>query len=172
MVNRIMNAPTPSPPKPRVGLFIGWALLLSGGFFLTMVVLKEGRLALFGQHTNAVVEKVTEITQSHTLSKYTSDGKRRTGDRKRTSISQVMQLGFITADGKPISFETLATFNTEAKVGDTQPIVYLPSDPMRAKIATLRQLWLPMLTGLLLSVLCLGGGVLLVKLRPSPLPQP
>jgi hypothetical protein len=76
-----------------------------------------------------------------------------------------MYVGFTTKEGKVMEVKTLATFHTEAKVGDTHPMIYLPWRPERAKIYSVQQLWLPMIVGfgfvtvtLLVGVRCLSRG--------------
>ena len=150
-----------TPSKPGiVSLLLGWAFLLFGLLGMFSVVTKDMRVAVFGHKASATVEKVTERHSSS--SRISGDGKTRTNT---SSVSRMMHLRFQTTDGKPANFETTSTFNTEAKVGDTHPILYLPGDTTRAEINTLRQLWLPMFVGTSVSCVCLGIGYLVLRWR-------
>lgn len=134
------------------------ALALLG---VTSLVMKEYRLALFGEHATGVVTKVEKITTS-TGSSGTIKNGQRVGVR-RGSESTFMYIDLTTKDGKVLNVKTLATFHTEAKVGDTHPMIYLPSRPETAKIYSARQLWLPMCVGTIFSAACFFGGLRLLR---------
>jgi len=111
------------------------------------------------------VRKVEEITTS-TSSKW----EYRNGQRQavsRAAPSYFMTLAFTTKDGKPVEVRTLATFNTEAAVGDEHPLLYMPSHPENAKISTARQLWLPMLVGILFTIGCIRLGLWLIMKKSA-----
>jgi hypothetical protein len=76
-----------------------------------------------------------------------------------------MYIDFTTPDGQSRQVKTLGTFHTAAAVGDTHPIIYLPSQPENAKIYSARQLWLPMTVGTVFSIACTWGGLRLLRRR-------
>jgi len=141
-------------------MVLGIGLVALGILGAVSLAMKEFRLALFGEAATGIVNKVEEITTS-TSSRW----EYRNGQKVRVSTaapSYFMTIGFTAKDGTPVEFRTLATFLTEARVGDEHDLVYLPSQPKNAKIATLRQLWLPMITGILFTTVCLGLGTWLI----------
>ncbi|MBL9114840.1 MAG: hypothetical protein JNJ83_07500 [Verrucomicrobiaceae bacterium] len=117
---------------------------------------KEFRLALFGHHSMATVVKVEKITTS-TSSKWERKGFKKVAVSRGSDL-EFMTLEFDPGNGRMTQVETLATFNTEAKLGDKHPLIYLKSDPENAKIYSAKQLWLPMVVGTLFSLLCLLFG--------------
>lgn len=126
--------------KPgRTSFIVGWGFVLFGLLCLLSVTTKEFRIAIFGHKATATVDQVTG--------------------------SGIIHLSFVTAEGKPASFKTNSTFGTKTKAGDTHSILYLPSDPSRAKISTLRQLWMPMMIALTFTVLLLAPGALILRWR-------
>jgi hypothetical protein len=128
--------------NPKFRIAMGLVLVALGLVGATSLATKEIPLALFGEHSTGIVRKVETITSS--------GGSRRSQNGKlesRSSTSYIMHLSFTTKDGNPIEFKTTATFNTEARVGDQHPIIYLPTKPRTAKIYSARQLWLPMCVG-------------------------
>jgi hypothetical protein len=144
---------------------IGLGLIALALLGATSLSTKEVPLALFGERSTGVVKKV-EVIQTSTKTKWEKKG---FGPKKaisRGSDSTFMHLGFKTKDGLPVEVKTLATFNTEARVGDEHPLIYLPSNPEKAKIYSAKQLWLPMCVGFTFSGLCLMIGLFLI--RPSP----
>lgn len=154
-------------PKPRqMSRFFGWLMLVAGLLFFTALISKEGRLIVFGRKATATVEKVTRIQKNNGELVRNSSG--RVVSRREASVSHIMHLTYLTQEGVKAQFDTAATFNTEAKVGDVHPIVYLASNPARAKIATARQLWLPAMVGLIVSTGCLGIGLFLLRLSSLP----
>ena len=149
-----------------IGLF---ALGLLGAWSLAT---KEFRLALFGQRSTATVVKVEKITTS-SGSKWEKRG------FKKVAVSRGGELEFMTlefdpGDGHKTQVETLSTFNTEAKLGDKHPLIFLKSDPKNAKIFSAKQLWLPMVIGTVFSMICLFIGGFAVKrtLFATREPQP
>ena len=143
---------------------IGFVLLALGLLGGTSLAMKECRLALFGEHVTGIVNKVDAITTS------TSSKWEKVGNKKRlvsrSGQSYYMHIGFTTRDAQPFEVKTLATFNTEAKVGDHHRMIYLPSHPENAKIYSARQLWLPLLIGTGFTLVCLFLGSYLIR-RPS-----
>jgi hypothetical protein len=158
-----MNA---NDTKPRFfKKLIGFGLIALALLGATSLGMKEIPLALFGERALGTVKKVEEITTSSDTKweKRGFDGKKRAVNR--SSDLTFMYVDFTTKEGKPMEVKTLATFHTEAKVGDTHPMIYLPWSPERAKIYSAKQLWLPMIVGLgfvtvtlLVGVRCLSRG--------------
>src|SRR5205823_12269624 len=101
------------------------ALALLGAISLCM---KEIPLALFGERASGIVENV-EVIQTSTASKWEKNGIGPDKAVSRGGYSTLMSISFTTKDGKPVDIKTRATFRTEAKAGDTHPMVYLPSNP-------------------------------------------
>ncbi|MCB1208131.1 MAG: hypothetical protein KDK97_02330 [Verrucomicrobiales bacterium] len=135
------------------------ALALLGAVSLAM---KDVPLALFGVHTTGIVKKV-EVIQTSTSSKWERDG---FGPKKavsRSSHTTLMHMGFTTKEGREMLVKTTATFNTEAKVGDEHPMIYLSSKPETAKIYSAKQLWLPMGIGFIFVMVCGTIGFFFLK---------
>lgn len=143
------------PPIRLVIAIVLVALGLVGG---VSVMMKEGRLVIFGERAVGTVREVEQITTS-TQATWGRDINRRSQAVKRSGPSNLLHLTFTTKDGRNIEFATRATFKTATKPGDTHPIVYLPSDPQLAKIASAKQLWLPMSIGMTFTAICLGVGI-------------
>lgn len=153
--------------NPKARLVIGLTLLALGGLGAWSLATKEFRLAVFGERGTGVVNRVEVITTS-TQSKWDSNmsGPKR---RRESSSSQstFLHMTVTTTDGKSVNTKTLATFNTESKVGDQHPVIYLPSKPELAKIYSARQLWLPACIGLVFTSFCLIVGFLLMPRRDA-----
>jgi hypothetical protein len=84
----------------------------------------------------------------------------------RGSELTFMQIAFNTKEGKPMQIETLATFNTPAKVGDEHPLVYLAAHPENARIYSAKQLWLPMCVGFVFVAVCAFLGLRCLSSKP------
>jgi hypothetical protein len=97
---------------------------------------------------------------------------RRTGEsqslyRARTKSggkSYIYTVRYTPAGGESIEFDTLATWRYEGKVGDRVKLIYFPEDPDGAEIDNVKQVWLPLATGLTVGTVCLVGGLMLVRL--------
>ena len=139
------------------------ALALLGA---TSLFIKEVPLALFGEHTTGTVKKV-EVIQTSTASKWVRSGSGRQRAESRGGYSTLMYIDFSTNAGKAVQIITTATFHTEAKVGDTHPMVYLPSHPENAKIYSAKQLWLPMCVGFSFVGVCSFLGLRLLRRKPA-----
>ncbi len=144
---------------------IGLVLIALAILGTTSVMKKELPLALFGEHSTGIVKNVEKITTS-TNSKWEYRNGRRYAV-SRGGESTFMTITFATKDGKAMEVETLATFNTEAKVGDSHPMIYLPAKPETAKIYSAKQLWLPLGVGIAFSLVCGLGGLHLLRRQPS-----
>lgn len=142
---------------------IGLLALALLGF--SSLIKKEYRLAIFGEKSTGIVKKVETITTS-TDSKWVQRGNTRVAIPRGGDLT-FMTIGFMTKAGNPVQVETLATFNTVAKEGDSHPMIYLPATPENAKIYSAKQLWLPMCVGTIFSTVCLALGIWLVR-KPAP----
>lgn len=156
------NAPADKPKLSPLRLGIAFVLIALGLLGGVSLFKKEGRLVIFGERATGTVRQVEEITAS-TQATWGRDNKGRSHIIKKSGPSHLLHMTFTATDGREIEFTTLATFNTETKPGDTHPLVYLPSDPQVAKIASARQLWLPMSVGTIFTALCLGIGIRLLN---------
>lgn len=141
---------------------IGLGLIALSLLGATSLLRKEIPLAFFGERTTGTVKKV-EVIQTSTASKWEKKGFGQKQAVSRSSDSTFMHIGFTTKEGKPMEVKTLATFNTEAKVGDEHPMIYLPSNPEKAKIFSAKQLWLPMCVGFIFCTFCSFLGIFLVR---------
>lgn len=146
--------------------FIGLALLGLALLGATSLAMKEIPLALFGVHTTGTVKKV-EVIQTSSSSQWVRVNGSSKKAIKRGGDSTFLHIDFTTQTGEPHQIETLATFNTVAKVGDQHPMVYLPSHPERAKIYSAKQLWLPLCVGSVFTLVCLLLGIFLIRSRPT-----
>lgn len=126
--------------KLRAHKAVGWVLIALGGLFVVSVLARDARLVVFGKKTEGVV--LNAGADSARNSKYA--------------------LSFRLENGTEAKFQTSPTWGSRHRPGDTVPIVYLPGDPSRAEINTMRQLVLPMATGMVASSLCLAAGVCLL----------
>jgi hypothetical protein len=140
--------------------FIGISLIALSLPGFTSLCLKEFPLALFGEHCTGVVRKV-EVIQTSTTSKW-----RNGRAESRAGLTTIMHMAFATKNGTLIENRNTATFHTAAKVGDEHPMVYLPWRPENAKIHSAKQLWLPMITGVIFSVICFFLGKRCLRNQP------
>ena len=150
--------------QPAFKRFIGFALLTLGVLGATSLSMKEIPLALFGQRSTGIVNKVEKITTSSGSADEMRNG-RRVGKKYGSDLT-FMHIDFTTKDGKPVQVKTLATFHTEAKAGDVHPMIYMPSRPENAKIYSAKQLWLPMCVGFIFSGTCLFLGMRFTRRPP------
>ncbi|MEY4484696.1 MAG: hypothetical protein RL693_2148 [Verrucomicrobiota bacterium] len=140
------------------------ALALLGAISLCM---KEIPLALFGERAFGIVKEV-EIIQTGTTTRWENKSSSSPKAVSSASTLTIMHIDFSTKDGKPVSIKTVATFHTEAKVGDTPLLLYLPSNPANAKIYSAKQLWLPMGVGIVFVSVCSFLGLRLLRPKKAP----
>lgn len=69
---------------------------------------------------------------------------------------------FMLPDGGEATFQTSSTWGSRHQAGDKVPVIYLPGNPSRAEINTMRQLVLPMAIGMVAASLCLAAGVCVI----------
>lgn len=127
---------------------IAWVLVVSGTFFLGCVMWNQFRLAVLGKVTDGVVIKPSDVSEQE-------ERIHRRGNSQRIFVR------YTPEGGGPVEFKTSRTFGTELSWGDAVKVIYLPKNPLGAEIYSAKQLWLPMMVGLLVSTVCLGGGLLL-----------
>jgi hypothetical protein len=147
--------------------FAGWALLIGGLLFLTSAV-NQTRLPLFGKKTEGVITKIEEKTSYSNVSR--RDGESRESYRERsrrqgTSTSYFCLVRYTPEGAEPVEFKTRSTFGHDSKEGDAVPVIYLPSNPMNAEINTAKQVWMPLAIGYNVSLVCIGLGWFLLKLK-------
>lgn len=147
--------------------FLGFGLIGLALLGATSLCMKEVPLALFGERSTGSVKKV-EVIQTSTASKWEKDGNGHLRSISRGGDSTFMHIGFTTKKGQPVEVKTQAVFNTEAKVGDQHPMIYLPSRPETAKIYSAKQLWMPMIVGFIFTAVCLLLGLHLARRVPTP----
>ncbi|WP_146848437.1 DUF3592 domain-containing protein [Brevifollis gellanilyticus] len=158
-----------SPPPRWMRPFFGTLLLLCGLGCIASLVSKEGRLLASGQRTEGVVEEVIE-KHSRTTTDRVYDSKTGTTRyvKRGGGVTYDMMMRFTTAGGKSELTKISAMFYNVPKVGDKHPILYLASNPKVAKVESFRQLWAPMLVGLTVTTLSLGGAFWLLRRRKKP----
>ena len=150
--------------RRRMLRIIAWALLAFAVLGLGRVVW-DLRLGMMGVIADGIVTQI-EI-------KHTSGGAvmRRAGElesdyqsrrRRKESTTQYATVRFTPAGGEPRDFKTVCTFGRELKKGDAVKVIHLASDPGVAEIYSAKQLWLPIGVGTVVSLLCGGGGWLLL----------
>ena len=145
---------------------LGVGLLALALIGATSLFLKEVPLALFGEHARGIVTRV-EVIQTSTASKWVGTGSGARRAESRGGFSTLMHIAFTTNAGKAVAIKTTSTFHTEAKVGDSHPMVYLPSNPENAKIYSAKQLWLPMGVGFSFVGICLFLGMRLLRAKQT-----
>ncbi len=133
------------------GRFFGWIFLLAGLLLLGLVLFRDARLALFGVRGEGVVEHV-KVT--HTSSHQASNGKPGKRSPSYTLTVAHQPPGAL----EPVRFKTNSTYGHVHELGHVVPLVYFPAKPSSAQINTARQLWLPLMTGAVFSILLLGLG--------------
>lgn len=140
----------------------GCLLILAGIGLFTQLIRNEGRLIVFGQLGNGVIEKIAEESHSSYKSRRKSESNQSYSNRSSSSVSYRLYIRF-TPEGSTteVHFDTTATFGHDSKVGDIVRVVHLPDSPAKAEIYSPKQLWLPAVVGFIFSSACLGGGVLL-----------
>lgn len=147
---------------PTLRRIVAITLLALSGLGVYSLSTKEIPLVLFGQSGTGIVNQVEVITHSG-KSRWTGNDRRDSG----YSHTTILHLTVTTKDGKKTETKTHATFNTETRVGDEHPVIYLPSNPTVAKIYNARQFWLPLCVAVTFTTLCFLGGARLLQ-RPRP----
>lgn len=148
--------------------FFGVVLLLFGLLGVFSLVSKEGRLLASGERTEGVVEQVIEKHSRSTTDRVHDSKTGTTRYVKRGGgVTYDMMMRFTTAGGTSELTKISAMFYHVPKVGDKHPILYLASNPKVAKVESFRQLWAPMLVGLTVTSLSLGGAFWLLRKRKS-----
>ena len=151
-----------SDPRAKRGppAGIGWTLIVFGVFFLSVALLKDVRRAAFGQFAEGEIIKITE------RSSIGGGGTDSRGRRKKSGgVSHILTVRFTPTGGERMEVDTLATWGFSEKVGDKVRLIHLPGKPQDAEIYSVKQVWLPLATGLAVGSLCLGGGVLILRWR-------
>ena len=167
MTIRVHTSWSKSKPKAKPGFTkgIGVFLIALGVFFLGVAIVKDARLAFLGERGAGEITKVTERISPDRSSRRT--GESRSQYRARTKSggkSTIYTVRYAPAGGASIEFDTLGTWRYQAKVGDRVKLVYFPEDPDGAEIDDVKQVWLPLATGLTVGTLSLVGGLMLVRL--------
>ena len=147
---------------------LGVGLLALALLGATSLFIKEVPLALFGEHATGLVKKV-EVIQTSTASRWVRNGSGGRRAESRGGTSTLMNIEFTTKAGKVVEIRTTATFRTEAKVGDSHPMLYLPWNPENAKIYSAKQLWLPMCVGFIFVGVCSFSGMRLLRVKQPSL---
>lgn len=164
-----MSSSSRPPFPPGLRRFFGVMLLLFGLLGVASLAFKEGRLLASGQRTEGVVEKVIE-KHSRTTTDRVYDSK--TGTTRYVTrgggVTYDMMMRFTTAGGESVLAKISAMFYVVPKVGDRHPILYLPASPMTAKVESVRQFWMPMMVGVTVTSLSLGGAWWLLLRRRKP----
>ena len=161
-----MNIPTVHNEQTsrRAALGFGIGLMVAGLFFLSVAIAKDARLAFLGERGEGEITKVTVRTSPDRSSR--RKGESLKAYRARTKSggeSHVLHVRYTPAGAEPMEVETLATWNYRAAVGERVKLVYFPDAPENAEIDNVRQVWLPLATGLTVGTLCLVGGALLFR---------
>lgn len=162
-----MSSSSRPPFPPGLRRFFGVMLLLFGLLGIFSLVSKEGRLLVSGKRAEGVVEKVIEKV-SRSTSTNTYDYAKGKYVQKGGGVTYDMMMRFTAADGQSVLAKISAMFYVVPKVGDRHPILYLPASPMTAKVESLRQFWLPMMVGVTVTSLSLGGAWWLLLRRRKP----
>ena len=127
------------------------------------VVVLSGALDLYGSGTRTT-GTIAEIRQSRTVSREDvrlPDGREVSRDVERTSYAPIVR--FTTSDGRPIEFHGRGGSGTDYAAGDRVTVIYDPANPMRARIVSFVDLWLP--SAVCLGVTVLFGGVVILSRR-------
>ncbi len=132
--------------RPRMlGAWLSWLLILLGAALLSLLILRDARLALLGERE--VEGLVLEPAAGQSFS------------QKRFEVS------FQPKQGDKVTFRTASTCGLKFEPGQVVPVVYLASHPERAQIDSARQVWMPLAIGGLFSCGMLGAGLLMIAIR-------
>ena len=149
----------------RAALGFGALLMAAGLFILGVAITKDARLAFLGQRGEGEITKVTIRTSIDSSSRRKGESLKAYRARTRKGgESRILTVRYAPSGADPMEVETLATWGYDGKVGDRVKLVYFPAEPENAEIDDVRQVWLPLATGLTVGTLCLVGGVLLFRL--------
>ena len=118
---------------------------------LMLVVGRDARLALFGERTQGIV---VEPSDPGLLAA-----------RGNGSVPKVMQVRFTPKVGAEVTFRVSSTFRSVHLPGEVVPVVYQTSNPQRAQIDTIKQVWLPVLVGSGFGGVVFGAGLLMILVR-------
>ena len=165
MTTRVHTSWSKKKSNPGFTKGLGFFLAALGVFFLGVAITKDARLAFLGQRGEGEITKVTERTSADRSSR--RKGESQSSYRARTKTggkSYIYTVRYAPAGGESIEFDTLGTWRYQAKVGDRVKLVYFPEDPDGAEIDNVKQVWLPLATGLTVGSVCLVGGLMLVRL--------
>lgn len=124
-----------------------------------------------GQRAEGVVVEIRETQRTENERVARPDG----GEGRRTvqRVSHAPVIRFATRGGREIEFHGRGASETSLAAGDRVVVVYDPTDPMRARIVSFLDLWLPSAVALAVAML-FGGAVLLsrrTRRRPPPASQ-
>ena len=133
------------------GVWVSWMLVLVGVAMLMLVVGRDARLAFFGERTQG---RVVEPSEPGLFAASGSGG-----------VPKVMHVRFTPKEGAEVTFRVSSTFRSAHLAGEVVPVVYLESDPRRAQIHTMKQVWLPLLVGSGFGGVVLGAGLLMILVR-------
>ena len=149
----------------RAALGFGALLVALGLFFLSVAIAKDARLAFLGERGEGEITKVTVRTSVDRSSRRKGESLKAYRARTRKGgESRVLSVRYTPAGAAEMEVETLATWGYDGKVGDRVKLVYFPTEPENAEIDNVKQVWLPLATGLTVGTLCLVGGILLFRM--------
>ncbi len=137
---------------------LGWILLVAGLLFLSALLWNQVRLAVWGKTAEGIVTEVTTRVSYGSSPRKSGESLESYHQRTGATVSHDLHIRFTTESGVTTDIVTLSTFGHELREGDRVKLIYLPADPARAEIHSVKQLWLPMIVGFVVSVTCLGGG--------------
>lgn len=146
---------------------LGWILLALGTFFLGALLWNQVRVAVFGEVTDGFVEKVTTRVSYGSAPRRPGESLESNRDRSGGGVAHDLHIRFPTSGGKEVGFTTVSTFGHELAEGDAVRVIYLPHQPEKAEIYSPKQLWLPTLTGTIVTAIFLGGGIYLRRTMSS-----
>lgn len=146
---------------------MGWVLLAFGLFFLGALLWNQARVAVFGIVTDGIVEKVTTRVSYGSSPRRPGESMESYRDRSGGGASHDLHIRFSTTDGEEVGFTTVSTFGHELNEGDPVRVIFLPNQPEKAEIYSPKQLWLPLVTGTIVTAFFLGGGIYLRRTMNS-----
>ena len=148
-----------------VDLFIigerAFAVIAGGALVLGVVALWNAvELYSGGAHTEGTVLEVRETRRTEQEEVTRPDGSEYRRNVERVSYAPVVR--FTTGDGREIEFHGRGGSGTTLAEGDRVTVIYDPANPIRARIVSFLELWLPDAAAFGVAVL-FGGSVWLSR---------
>jgi hypothetical protein len=147
---------------------VAFAIIAGGGAVVGVLALSKALdLYVGGQRAEGTVLEIREVRRTETEKETLSDGSERRSEVERISYAPVVS--FTTRGGREIVFHGRSGSETSFASGSRVNVIYDPANPIRARIVSFTDLWLPSAAALAIAIL-FGGAALLSRRSRRRLP--